>query len=271
MNHGSLFSGIGGFDLAAEWAGWNNVFQVENDKFCNKILEKNFSNVKRYLDINEFDGKKYKGSIDIISGGFPCQPFSVAGKQKGAKDDRNLWPQMFRIIQEIGPTWVVAENVANITNFVEFEQACTDLENESYEVQTINIPAVGVGAWHKRERIWIIAYTSKSNGRSLQGQTTINRKKQTKINEHSHINPLISNSNQQRTQVQITGRFPIEQKFIINNAKRSPIDGKQYWATEPDVDRVVNGIPNRVDRINALGNAVVPQIPYQIFKYINEL
>src|SRR5574343_371934 len=100
MKHGSLFSGIGGFDLAAEWVGWTNIFQVENDKFCNKILEKNFPNVKRYGDIKEFNAAEYRGAVDIISGGFPCQGFSVAGKQRGAADHRFLWPEMLRVIQE---------------------------------------------------------------------------------------------------------------------------------------------------------------------------
>ena len=161
MTHGSLFSGIGGFDLAAQWAGFENIFQVEIDLFCNKVLAKNFPGVRRYGDIRKFDGTEYRGTIDIISGGFPCQPYSVAGKQKGAEDDRNLWPEMFKVIKEIRPTWVVGENVANIINFVEFDNILFDLEGEGYEVQPVIIPALAVDAKHRRNRVWIVAYNDK--------------------------------------------------------------------------------------------------------------
>ncbi|RMG89957.1 MAG: DNA (cytosine-5-)-methyltransferase, partial [Chloroflexi bacterium] len=162
MRHGSLFTGIGGFDLAAKWLGWENVFQCEIDTYCQKILKQHFPEAELHDDIKTFDAKKYRDAVDIISGGFPCQPYSIAGKQRGAEDDRNLWPEMFRIIKEVRPAWVVAENVANIKNFVEFENACADLEGEGYEVQSFIIPAVGVGAWHRRDRVWIVAYTNEN-------------------------------------------------------------------------------------------------------------
>ena len=114
MTHGSLFSGIGGFDLAAEWMGWQNIFQVEIEEYCQRLLAQNFPNVERHRDIREFDGKQYAGRIDIISGGFPCQPFSRAGKRQGKEDPRHLWPQMLRIISEIEPRWVLGENVSGI-------------------------------------------------------------------------------------------------------------------------------------------------------------
>jgi DNA-cytosine methyltransferase len=193
---------VGGFDLASQWMGWENVFQVEWDSYCQKVLAKNFPNVKRYEDIRDFDGRKYRGQIDIITGGFPCQPFSVAGKQKGKSDDRYLWPEMLRVIREIQPAWIVGENVPGITGMVQFdiplemddkeysddeknegsasvgeirervgrgtlEEIMGQLENEGYEVQPFIIPSASIGAWDKRERVWIIAYNNKLRGGKL--------------------------------------------------------------------------------------------------------
>jgi DNA (cytosine-5)-methyltransferase 1 len=168
MTHASLFSGIGGFDLAAQWAGLNNIFQVEIDDFCNKVLEKHFPNVQRFKDIKNFDASKFRGTIDILSGGFPCQPFSQAGKREGRDDNRYLWPEMFRIISEVKPSWVVAENVYGLLNIeggLVFEQIQSDLESEGYETQSFIIPAFAVNTWHKRNRLWVIA---NSNGERLQ-------------------------------------------------------------------------------------------------------
>jgi DNA-cytosine methyltransferase len=161
MNHGSLFSGIGGFDLAAQWIGWTNIFQVEIDNYCNKVLEKHFPDVKRFRDIYEFDGTQFRGSVDIISGGFPCQPFSQAGKRQGTKDDRYLWPQMLRIIREVQPAFVVGENVAGLISMENgrtLERIFADLEDAGYRLETFVIPACAVGTWHRRDRIWIVAY-----------------------------------------------------------------------------------------------------------------
>lgn len=136
FTHGSLFSGIGGFDLAAQWTGWENVFQCEIDNYCQKILTKNFPNVKRFGDIKEFDGTQYTNRIDILSGGFPCQPFSVAGQRKGKEDARHLWPEMFRVIKEIRPTWIVGENVTGIIGLA-LEQVLSDLESSGYNTENI--------------------------------------------------------------------------------------------------------------------------------------
>ena len=165
MRHGSLFSGIGGFDLASEWMGWENVFQVEIDDYCQKVLAKNFLNVKRYGDIKEFKGQP--GSVDILTGGFPCQSFSHAGKRKGKSDDRWLWPEYLRIIREIKPAYVVGENVAGLISMEDgktLEGIFTDLEGEGYEIESFIIPAFSVGAIHRRDRIWIIGYASNSSG-----------------------------------------------------------------------------------------------------------
>lgn len=159
MRHLSLFNGIGGFQLAASWLGWDNVAHVEIDEYCNKVVAKHFPNSKSYLNIKEFDGYAYRGRIDIISGGFPCQPFSTAGQRKGEEDDRALFPEMLRIISEIKPKWVVAENVYGITNIDNgkyFEEVLSSLENEGYETQAFIIPASAVNAPHRRDRVWIV-------------------------------------------------------------------------------------------------------------------
>jgi DNA (cytosine-5)-methyltransferase 1 len=160
-----LFSGLGGFSLGLERTGYfKTIAFCEIDKYCSLILDKHWKGIKIYNDVRKInkeqfdtDGIEYP---DIITGGFPCQPFSVAGKQKGTGDDRHLWPEMFRIIKTFKPKFVIGENVKGLINIqdgVVFETVCTDLESEGYEVQAFNIPAAGVGAPHRRERIWIIA------------------------------------------------------------------------------------------------------------------
>ena len=161
MTHGSLFSGIGGFDLAAEIVGWENAFSCEIDPFCNRVLKFHFPNETQYNDIRQTDFSIWRGRIDVLSGGFPCQPFSQAGKRKGTDDDRHLWPAMLTAIRQIRPRWVVGENVLGIVNWnagMVFEQVCADLENEGYQVQPFVLPACGVDAPHRRYRTFFIAY-----------------------------------------------------------------------------------------------------------------
>jgi DNA (cytosine-5)-methyltransferase 1 len=170
MNHGSLFSGIGGFDLAAEWMGWNNIFNCEWEDFPRKVLKHHFPNAKQYGDIREFDATAYAGRIDILSGGFPCQPYSVAGLRKGKEDERHLFPEMLRIIRECSPRWVVGENVRGICSWssgLVFEEVCADLEACGYSVQPFILPAAAVNAPHRRDRVWIVAHANnkgRSNG-----------------------------------------------------------------------------------------------------------
>lgn len=166
MRHGSLFSGIGEFDLAAEWMGWENVFNCDIDPFCQKVLKYHFPNAQLYEDIKSTDFTSWRGKCDIITGGFPCQPFSAAGKRKGTEDKRYLWPQMLRVIREVQPRWVVGENVFGIVNWSDglvFEQVQVDLEAEGYEVHTSVLPAVSVNAPHRRDRVWFVAHR-KSDG-----------------------------------------------------------------------------------------------------------
>jgi DNA (cytosine-5)-methyltransferase 1 len=165
MRHGSLFSGIGGFDLAAQWMNWTNVFHTEWNEFGQKVLKHHFPNSISYHDIIKTDYTIHNGDIDIITGGFPCQPFSLAGKRKGTDDERYLWHEMLRAIQQIQPTYVVAENVRGLLTIdggLVFEQVCADLEAEGYEVQPVLLPAAGVNAPHRRDRIFIVAFNTKS-------------------------------------------------------------------------------------------------------------
>jgi len=231
MRHGSLFSGIGGFDLAAEWMGWQNVFQVEWDSYCQKVLAKNFPNVKRYGDIKEFKGEA--GSVDVLTGGFPCQPFSTAGKRKGESDDRYLWPEYLRVIREIKPSYVVGENVAGLVSMEDgktLEGIFTDLEGEEYQVESFIIPACGVGAEHRRERIWIIAYSD-----SFRRKRAENTRKR-------------------------FSRFE-----ILGFHKRDRINAEDF--------REFNGLSGKLDkdRLKALGNAIVPQVAYELFRAIEQL
>ena len=168
MRHGSLFSGIGGFDLAAQWMGWTNVFHTEWNEFGQKVLKHHFPNSISYHDIIKTDYSIHRNDIDIITGGFPCQPFSLAGKRKGTDDERYLWHEMLRAIQQIQPTYVVAENVRGLLTIdggMVFEQVCVDLEAEGYEVQPVLLPAAGVNAPHRRDRIFIVAYSNKCDDR----------------------------------------------------------------------------------------------------------
>jgi len=161
MTHGSLFSGIGGFDLAAEWMSWENVFHCEWNKFGKRVLNYYWPNAISYHDITKTDFTIHRGSIDILTGEFPCQPYSMAGKRKGKNDDRHLWPEMLRAIREIQPRWIVGENVFGLINWnggMVFDEVQADLEAAGYEVWPYVFPACAVNAPHRRDRIWFVAY-----------------------------------------------------------------------------------------------------------------
>jgi len=310
MNHASLFTGIGGFDLAAEWIGWENVFQVEWDKYCQKVLTKNFPNVTRYGDIKKFDGTKYKGLVNIISGGFPCQPFSNAGKRKGKEDDRYLWPEMLRVIREIKPSYVVGENVNGLVSMADGEtldRILSDMEGEGYQTEQFIIPACSVGAWHRRARIWIISYSNCSrNSQSELQQTDISsessrRSKQVLLNSINSSDRAIREQKREENSIQreykeegLSRKSSGTSKQIPSNINNEGLQrsqeagdskscreesnelssrcyrGGEYWEIEPNVGRVANGVSNRVDRLKGLGNAIVPQVAYQIFKAIQD-
>jgi DNA (cytosine-5)-methyltransferase 1 len=290
MTHGSLFSGIGGFDLTAEWMGWENVFQVEWDSFCQKVLTKNFPNVKRYGDIKEFDGTKYRGFIDILTGGFPCQPFSVAGKQKGKGDDRHLWPEMLRVIREIQPTWIVGENVPGIIR-MELENICVALENEGYEVQPFIIPSASIGAWDRRDRVWIIAYNNrftinlpvqqrrqnKAGNINTDGKIEVNPDTKSTISKQSR--KTRSGGNRCADDISDTDCKSMEghswDEFTKGQKETFRRNGQTNWLRDwievaSELCRSNARVSHRMDRIKALGNSVNPYVPYQIFKAIEE-
>jgi DNA (cytosine-5)-methyltransferase 1 len=210
MRHGSLFSGIGGFDLAAQWMNWTNVFHTEWNEFGQKILQHHFPQSISYHDIIKTDYTIHKGTIDIITGGFPCQPFSLAGKRKGKDDERYLWHEMLRAIQQIQPTYVVAENVRGLLTIdggMVFEQVCADLEAEGYEVQPILLPAAGVNAPHRRDRIFIVAYSKHNRHQAIRrkeeeenGISGINRSEMgARQSDRTDIRPTAANTKDQRT------------------------------------------------------------------------
>jgi len=171
MKHQSLFSGIGGFEIAAEWMGWENISHTEINEFGRKVLNHHYPNAKSHGDITTTDYTIYRGRVDIVTGGFPCQPYSVAGKRKGKDDERHLWPEMLRAIRQIAPRWVVGENVRGIINWdagVVFNEVQADLEAEGYEILPFLLPAASVNAPHERYRTWFVAYShDKGNSSGL--------------------------------------------------------------------------------------------------------
>jgi DNA (cytosine-5)-methyltransferase 1 len=228
--HLDLFSGIGGFALAAKWNGYRTVGFCDNEPYAQAVLKRHWPEVPCHKDIREVRGELYAG-VTLLTGGFPCQPFSVAGKQRGKDDDRYLWPEMLRVIQEARPTWIIGENVAGIVNLA-LDQVCADLEDQGYEVEPIIIPACSVDAPHRRNRVWIVA---NSNNKGSQGYW---------------------------------GSKECSDKFIIGKSCSSK---QEEWISEPRVGRVAHGIPNRVVRLKALGNAIVPQVASEIIRCINQV
>ncbi len=274
LTHGSLFSGIGGFDLAAQWMNWTNVFQCEKDEWCRKILAKNFPQSKQYADIKDFNGKEYTGTIDVISGGFPCQPFSVAGQRKGKDDDRYLWEEMLRVVGEIKPTYVIGENVTGIIGLA-LDTVLSDLEAQGYTTETFIIPACGKNAWHRRDRVWIMAYTNGIGWQDEQkeaGELIHNGKWNDKATEQS-------GEQQQRRTGKSSSVFTNTDNAGCKEQRQSITDGKElfapkcssWWETEPGVGRVVDGLPGRVDRLKGLGNAIVPQVAFELFKAVESV
>ena len=244
--HASLFSGIGGFDLAADWMGWDNLFHCEWNPFGQRVLKHHFPKSISYNDITKTDFSIHKGSVDVLTGGFPCQPYSTAGKRLGKSDERHLFPHMLRCIKEVKPRWVIGENVRGLVNWnggLVFNEVYDDLEREGYEVQSFLIPAAGVNAPHQRYRIWLVAYSNASR--------IYKQHYSTKSNESSKFSRI---SFEKRD----FSRFPSEPTILGRN----------------------DGIPKELDfisfskwrneSIKAYGNAIVPQVAYQIFKAIEE-
>ncbi|MGD2087255.1 MAG: DNA (cytosine-5-)-methyltransferase [Candidatus Aminicenantes bacterium] len=242
LTHGSCFSGIGGFEIAARWAGIETNWSIEVDEYCREILNLHFKKTKKYKNIMEVNLNELE-PVDIISGGFPCQPFSYAGKRRGKADDRYLWPKMLEIIRIVKPSFVLGENVYGIINMA-LDQTLIDLEDSGYTCETFCIPACALNAPHRRDRVWIIAYTSCQYGDTTKFQTKVSNKEIEKAIRHwKNI------------------------RFIHRGVNKV-----EFWkADESLLCRNADGLPYELDRLKALGNTIVPQIAYLFFEAIKVL
>ena len=283
MNHGSLFSGIGGFDLAAQWMGWNNVFHCEWMPFPRQVLNYHFPNSISYEDITKTDFTIHRGTIDILTGGFPCQPYSVAGKRLGKEDERHLWPEMLRAIREIEPRFVVGENVRGLVNWnggLVFDEVQTELEDAGYEVIPFILPACAVGAPHRRDRVWFVAHSNNERGSTRFGQVCETHGKISERNEDAEFsdtsdgnasNTKMPRSERQRITEQEQGEF---NRFDCENIRA----GFKFFPTQSPICCGDDGLPDKLDgitfskwrneSIKAYGNAIVPQVAFEIFKAI---
>ena len=306
LTHLSLFSGIGGLDLAAEMAGFTTVGQCEWADYPTKVLEKHWPGVPRWRDIRTLTGGSFYErtglqTVDVISGGFPCQPFSVAGKRRGKDDDRYLWPEMLRVIQELRPTWVVGENVAGIVSMA-LDTVLSDLEGIGYACQAFIIPACAVDAPHRRDRCAIISYrdsaglqtqgaeqqTARHAGvcenvahaesvglqRKWSGGDKIGDTRPEKAQPERRCDVLSDADNRGRS-LWRDGELPAVEEtatsWADHRGRAAEYVAGEWWPAEPNVGRMVNGIPHRVDRLKCLGNAVVPQQFYPIFQAIADV
>ena len=226
-----LFSGIGGFSLGLERAGMETIAFCEIDPFCQRVLRKHWPDVPIYKDVTKLKGEDV-GPVDVICGGFPCQPFSYAGDREGAEDDRHLWPQFNRLVAESRPSWIIGENVPGIIN-LGLDDVLSDLEDQGYTARTFDIPACAVNAPHRRHRVWIVANS-----------------------EHMRCDK--GNARDQRSEKS-------------SRCKHWDQFDRHHWETAfAGIRGVANGIPQRMDRLRAIGNSVVPQIPEFIGKAIME-
>lgn len=254
--HLDLFSGIGGFALAAGWAGYRTVGFCEVEDYPRRILSKRFSGVPIHGDIRELDGAAYRG-VTLITGGYPCQPFSQAGKRKGAADDRHLWPEMLRVVKQARPAWVLAENVAgHIT--MGLDEVLADLEGEGYAARAVVVPACAVDAPHRRDRVWIVA-------KSLADTDSKRRRMRHTVRQDAEDAGQSPRSTQ-HGQGQLVSRLG-----GAVDGLSSGLDMPRRWSDgswEDGVPRVTVGAKNRTQRLKALGNAIVPQVAYELIRHL---
>lgn len=277
---GSLFSGIGGLELGLERAGMQVRWQVEIDDYCRRVLTKHWPDVPKYSDIRELSADELE-PVDLICGGFPCQPHSVAGKRQASEDERDLWGEFYRLICELRPIWVLAENVPGLLSSESgrfFGRVLRDLAASGYDTEWDCIPAAAVGAPHIRDRVFIVAHSRcldlqrwgecrdlASAPRTSEG----NREEREWRRDATHHSRAIGagvNAMADATSARRDDRPSRESRPVRHEARRAGLErfsssiGTAQWSTEPDVGRMVDGIPHRVDRLRGLGNAVVPQV-----------
>jgi DNA (cytosine-5)-methyltransferase 1 len=301
MTHGSLFSGIGGFDLAAQWMGWENVFHCEWNPFGQRVLKHYWPNADSHHDITKTNFEQYANRIDILTGGFPCQPYSSAGKRKGKEDERHLWPEMLRTIREVAPRYVVGENVLGLTNWnggIVFDEVHTDLELAGYEVAAVVVPAAAVNAPHGRDRVWFVARrvdagNADNNQRSAVGgvsqgsDTESNGVRTTADADGDGFNQRDGGNEIKSSQ----GGFDALRDAHASDGDGNATDANrkrkfertswQKFPTQPAVCSGNDGLPDQLDGITfskwrheslkAYGNAIVPQVALQIFKVIQRI
>ena len=297
-----LFSGIGGFALACRWLGIETIGFCKIEPYAQRVLQKNFPGVRIFEDVRKLQTDEFPRPW-LITGGYPCQPFSQAGKRRGEEDDRHLWPAMFEIIRSSRPDWVLAENVAGHIS-MGIDQVLSDLESEDYTVQPLIIPACAVDAPHRRDRVWIVCNAKRdSKGRtygSESGRSKRERKDENIIqrdevgrdfgnasreiflgNAKTRRNGGLFGRNENRKlQISELGNASREIAFADSNRRgcekreserkslsdfnlESESNGR-FWSAEPSVGRVAHGVPSRVHRLRGLGNAIVPQVAYEI-------
>ena len=292
MKHGSLFSGIGGFDLASEWMGWENVFHCEWNPFGQQVLKHYWPKAISYENICKTDFNVHRGNIDILTGGFPCQPYSTAGKRLGKEDERHLFPEMLRAIKEIQPRWIVGENVRGLVSWnggMVFHEVHDDLEREGYEVQSFLIPAASVNAPHRRDRIWFVAKNTKCNGfvqREFEQEGTEvwqQRNISSRSSDGIHIlqgniTDTSSIGQQCRKERELTKTRTQSNDEQFERCDKLP---RENFKMFPSVSSICNGNDGLSDRLDGItfskwrkesikggGNAIVPQVALQIFRTI---
>ena len=290
MKHLGLFEGIGGFSLAARWMGWETVAWCEINPFCQKVLKHHFPEAEPLTDIKTTDFTKYANRIDILTGGFPCQPYSTAGKRLGKEDDRHLWPEMLRAIREIKPVWVVGENVRGLISWnggMVFDEVQADLENEGYEIIPFLLPACAVNAPHRRERVWFVAYSQslRSNRAKEYENNNFKSRNQRRCNANNSgqvqkWNPVADSNS---IKLQGGGNQNGSEKAERYTCASHPRNERRTWEnfpTQPPICSGDDGVSRELDgitfskwrneSIKAYGNAIVPQVAYNIFKAIEQ-
>jgi DNA (cytosine-5)-methyltransferase 1 len=292
FTHLGLFEGIGGFSLAARWMGWQTLAWCEWNEFGQKVLKHHFPNAEGFGDITKTDFTKYANRIDILTGGFPCQPYSLAGKRKGKEDDRHLWPEMCRAIREIQPTWVVGENVFGLVNWdggLVFNEVQADLEAEGYEVFPYVLPAASVNAPHRRDRVWFVAYNAthpNSNGQhGSNSEHEINTSEggeyaQRDVEQMGKHNATDTNDKRLERKCRAIGKLERGFRPTMPDSSNNKPNTWQNFPTQSPICSGDDGLSTRLDSITfpkwrnesikAAGNAIVPQVAHQIFKAIQQ-